>query len=166
MQIYEEEIYRITKTVWQSFLGLGLKRRRKPLETRGETRFLMGYVEITGAWLGVLRLDCSFPLARRMAAMMFCFEAEQTTIDDIRDALGEVANTIGGNVKGLLPGPCGLSLPVVVDGTGDRLHLPGRTLTRIDLECEREPFRVMLLSYPGESMQKEQTPGREGDQCN
>jgi chemotaxis protein CheX len=160
MQIYEEEIYRITETVWHSILGLEMARREEPLPEQPDARFLTGYVQITGAWHGALRVDCSFQLARRLAAIMFRFEAKQTTIDDIRDALGEVANITGGNIKGLLPGPCRLSLPVVVDGSDEALVLPGsRILTRITLECEQEPFRVTLLSLPKTPMMENNTPG-------
>lgn len=153
MQIYEEEIYRITETVWHSILDLELARRKETLPEPSVVRFLTGYVQITGAWHGAFRLDCSFSLARRLAAIMFHFGARETTMDDIRDALGELTNIAGGNVKGLLPGPCHLSLPVVVDDFRDALHLPGsRILTQMSLECGKEPFRMMLLSLPKEPM--------------
>jgi len=41
---------------------------------------------------------------------------EDVATADVRDALGEIANVIGGNVKGLLPEHPALSLPVVVFG--------------------------------------------------
>ena len=161
MQFYEEEIYRITETVWNSIVGLEIGRRQGPLPEQSDARFLTGYVQIAGAWHGAFRLDCSFSLARRIAAIMFRFETTQTTVDDIRDALGEMANITGGNVKGLLPEPCRLALPVVVvDGSDYALHLPGsRILTQINLECEQEPFRVTLLSLPKEPLFDNKTPG-------
>ncbi len=154
MQFCEEEIYRITETVWNSILGLEIGRRKEPLPEQTGARFLTGCVQITGAWHGAFRLDCPFSLARRIAAIMFRFETTQTSEDDIRDALGEVANITGGNVKGLLPEPCRLALPVVVvDGSGYALHLAGsRIVTQINLECEQEPFRVTLLSLPEEAV--------------
>jgi chemotaxis protein CheX len=36
--------------------------------------------------------------------------------EDVADAVGELANMIGGNIKGLMPGPSVLTLPVVASG--------------------------------------------------
>ncbi|PYG01042.1 Chemotaxis phosphatase CheX [Georgenia satyanarayanai] len=38
---------------------------------------------------------------------------EPVAVQDLRDALGEIANVIGGNLKGLMTGSNALSLPVV-----------------------------------------------------
>ncbi|WP_152192569.1 chemotaxis protein CheX [Georgenia satyanarayanai] len=46
-------------------------------------------------------------------ALLALGPAEPVTVEDLRDALGEVANVIGGNLKGLMEGTDGLSLPVV-----------------------------------------------------
>ena len=150
MQFCEEEIFQITENVWNSILGLKIGRRECPLLEACEERSLTGYVQYTGAWHGAFLLDCSFSLARRIAAIMFRFETAQTSVEDICDALGEMANITGGNVKGLLPEPCRLALPVVViDGSSSALHLLGsQIVTQINLECEQEPFRVTLLSLP------------------
>ena len=160
MQFYEE-IYRITETAWNSVLGLKIEKRECLLPEPPEGRSLTGYVQYTGAWHGAFLLDCSFSLARRIAAIMFRFETAQTSVEDIRDALGEMANITGGNVKGLLPEPCRLALPVVVvDGSGYALHLPGsQIVTQIQLECEQEPFRVTLLSLPTGSKADDVVPG-------
>ena len=48
---------------------------------------------------------------------------------DIADALGEIANVIGGNLKSTLPGPSLLSLPVVTTGSSST------TVTHAVLEC-------------------------------
>jgi len=161
---YDEEIYQITETVWNSILGLKIGRREQPLPEPPEDRSLSGCVRYTGAWNGAFRLDCSFSLARRIAAIMFGCDAAQTSAEDIRDALGEVTNITGGNVKGLLPRPCRLSLPVVVvNGSGYTLHLrQTQTLTQINLECEQEPFRVSLSSLPKGSMVDGDAPGFTG----
>lgn len=163
MLVREEDIYQITESVWNSMLGLEMWRRKEALPEPPHVRFLTGSVQISGAWHGVFRLDCSVALARRIAAIMFGFETSETTIDDVRDALGELTNITGGNVKGFLPTPCHMALPVVVDGTSYVIHLPrGRIMAQMDLECEREPFRVTLLSLPRGSMSDESP--REGQE--
>ena len=62
-------------------------------------------------------------------------EAELTTAD-LHDALGELTNMTGGNLKALLPEPCTLGLPVVVEGVDYRFRLPGSAPVR------RSAFRV------------------------
>jgi len=142
-------------------LGLNVNRRKEALLESAEARFLTGYVQISGAWNGVFRLDCSFFLAHQIATIMFRFDPTQTSVEDIRDALGEMANITGGNVKGLLPEPSRLALPVVVvDGSSRALHLPGsQIITQMNLECEREPFRVTLLTLSKGSIVDDNVPG-------
>jgi len=69
-----------------------------------------------------------------------------TTPEEVTDALGELANMIGGNVKALLPEPCRISLPAVADGMDYRLSVPGaRPVTAVTWSCESEPLMVRLL---------------------
>ena len=54
---------------------------------------------------------------------MFDVEIEEVSPADVLDAVGELVNIVGGNLKGMLPSPTGLSLPSVTDGA---VHLdPG-----------------------------------------
>ena len=46
-------------------------------------------------------------------ALLALSPGDPVAADDLRDALGEVANVIGGNIKGLMPQPGSLTLPVV-----------------------------------------------------
>ncbi len=54
--------------------------------------------------------DTADRIARALLAMA---PTEPVTVEDLRDALGEIANVIGGNLKGLMTGSNALSLPVV-----------------------------------------------------
>jgi chemotaxis protein CheX len=54
--------------------------------------------------------DTADRIARVLLAMG---PAEPVAVEDLRDAFGEIANVIGGNLKGLMPGLSALSLPVV-----------------------------------------------------
>jgi Chemotaxis phosphatase CheX len=49
-------------------------------------------------------------LAMIMASTMFSVAEPENT--DVLDAMGELGNIIGGNVKSLIPNPCRLSLPM------------------------------------------------------
>lgn len=72
-----------------------------------------------GAYQGLVWAHCSEPLAVRMAAGMRGGGAHSD--DDVRDALGEMVNILGGEVKLFLsPGgrDVSLSLPAVFLGSG------------------------------------------------
>jgi chemotaxis protein CheX len=50
-----------------------------------------------------------------VAATMFDTQPEVVTDAEVVDALGELTNMIGGNIKSLLPAPSQLSLPMVAE---------------------------------------------------
>ncbi len=70
-------------------------------------------VSITGSCDGTVELCCPRSLARSIAASMFCVAESDLDEASITDAVGELANIVGGNVKSLLPPPTALSIPVV-----------------------------------------------------
>ncbi|MBI1853916.1 MAG: chemotaxis protein CheX [Planctomycetes bacterium] len=145
MQLYEDDICQVTRTIWSTMLGWEI--RRTPLDEAAiaslKERTLSGCVQITGAWEGDVALHCSDSLARKIAALTFGIETDEATLAHARDALGEMANMTGGNVKSLLPAPSSLSLPAVVEGTDYSMRIPvGRLLAQIAFECQGE--RVLL----------------------
>ncbi len=73
-------------------------------------------VSMSGAWNGTACLTCSESAARRAAGLMFDLPDEELGGNEISDAMGELINVVGGNIKGILPGPTELSLPTLHDG--------------------------------------------------
>jgi len=64
---------------------------------------------------------------------------------DMQDAIAELANMVGGNLKSILPGPSMLSLPEPVTPTaGTHDPAEGRRLTNVALCCENEPIHVTV----------------------
>lgn len=113
MTITHDELRSIMDAIWQSLLGSGLTAAEG---TSGAPRpRVVGRVEITGGWEGVVTIDCDAELAADVAAAMFGLEDGDAAPDEIRDALGELANMAGGNIKSLLPAPSQLGLPTVSD---------------------------------------------------
>jgi chemotaxis protein CheX len=146
MQVAETDICEVVAGIWSSVLGLDIRRGAEPAPSREGSGFLTGCVQITGLWEGAVTLDCSAALARRTAAIMFGLEPDAASIAEIHDALGELTNMTGGNIKTLLPGPCQLSLPAVVEGTDYRVIVPGsHVVTQLAFECQGEPVKVTLL---------------------
>ena len=105
----------ITEKVWSMMLGFRLEPMPFDVKRAESEPLVLGQVVISGAWRGAVTLGCSAGLARLAAAVMFgklATEADQT---EIRDALGELTNMVGGNYKTLLKGDCKLSVPNVMD---------------------------------------------------
>jgi chemotaxis protein CheX len=81
-------------------------------------------VRISGESRAEVAVWCGAGFARRVAGAMFGFTEADLTEADLRDAVGELANILGGNLKALMPGPSSLSCPVV-DPTASGSSLPG-----------------------------------------
>jgi chemotaxis protein CheX len=107
-------------------------------------------VTISGAWEGAVLFELCPGLDRLLAAAMF--QAEKLGEDDVGDAIGELANIIGGNVKGLLLEPSRLSLPTVVSGRHLNLRMPGSVLVgELFGWCQSLPLRVSVWALlPGQ----------------
>jgi len=68
---------------------------------------------------------------------MFRLGETPPTLEDIRDALGEVTNMTGGNIKALVSGTCHLSLPAVVEGKAYTIRVPStQAVERVTFECD------------------------------
>ena len=61
---------------------------------------------------GAVCIDASEGFTRELAAVMFGLPPQDVTVADERDALGEMANVIAGNVKSFTDGTVDLALPV------------------------------------------------------
>ncbi|MFO0612811.1 MAG: chemotaxis protein CheX [Polyangiaceae bacterium] len=97
-------------------------------------RRLAACVSVRGAWNGAVVLLCSRSLAETAAAAMFGIAGGKVADADARDALGEMTNIIGGNLKcavaTLDEEPGQLSLPFVTDGTLNVARVAARSIVR------------------------------------
>ncbi len=122
MQLLLEDIEQIAAMVMGSIAGVVLE------PTDGEIprdrAALTGCVHIDGAWNGAALVECELPLARRMTAVLFGRPEDEVSVDDVRDALGEITNMIGKNIKTLLPAPSRLSLPTVIKNADYAVTVP------------------------------------------
>ncbi|HEX8324411.1 MAG TPA: chemotaxis protein CheX [Tepidisphaeraceae bacterium] len=144
MPVQEQEMQQLTAMVWESILSLPVEPRAG--EPNSGPSMMSACVHITGAWQGAVSISCDADLAARAAGIMFALDAASTGKSDVQDALGELANMIGGNVKALLPEPCQLSLPSVVDGAEYSVRIPrSRVVTRVAMSCEGSPLDVVLI---------------------
>ena len=127
MSVETMKVTEAVESVWTTMLGL--EARANPttatMINRIRPSILIGCVQITGAWQGAVTVECSGGLARRVASILFETDPCDLSNDQVSDALGELTNIIGGNIKALLPGPSELSMPAVTEGTDYLFTVPG-----------------------------------------
>jgi CheY-specific phosphatase CheX len=147
MQYLEQEIISLTQYIWGATLNLEAVPLLDASSTTIGGRTLDGVINITGAWAGALVLQVPEHVARRAASVMFEMDEAAATLEDMQDAVGELTNMTGGNVKALLEGHCQLSLPAVVEGRDYSIRVPGsEAVTRVTFDVDGEPFVVSLLT--------------------
>ncbi len=141
----EDDLRTITDEVFGVMLGLDCAPvDRAPEPLRGTV--VASCVQVTGAWSGAVTLDVSADLARSAAAAMFQADPGDLSVEEIHDAVGELANMTGGNVKNLVTGTAQLSLPAVAQGIDFHMRIPGAVVrNQLDFVCAGEPLRVTVL---------------------
>ncbi|MBS2940172.1 chemotaxis protein CheX [Nocardioides sp. J2M5] len=87
-----------------------------------ETGRLRASVAVHGQWTGWITLEVSRAAARDLTRRML--SDPEVSEEDVRDAVGELVNVLGGNVKSLLVDGSTLGLPEVLDAdAGDWPHV-------------------------------------------
>jgi len=149
--ITEELVAEHLSAAWSSLVPNGAppEEGTAPLEA-GPCRCLTATVAITGAWNGLVRLSLAEPAALALAREVF--QSEEISPEDLCDAVGELVNIVGGNLKGHLPAPTQLSLPTVAEGTVvvpgrlacGRAHLDRAVVVDLGLAWRQVPLRLTV----------------------
>ncbi len=143
MLVTEGTFYKIIHDTWTSTLGFQVDRAAP--EEFSEAGALTVCVKITGAWDGEVRMHCSPPLGRSIAAAIFQVEEDKVGSYEVLDALSELIHIVGGNLKALLPQPVILSLPSLPNPTHwAQLTPQWQMVCRLTLMSEGHPFVVTL----------------------
>ncbi len=98
---------------------------------------ITGMVGMAGSYTGMLSIHCPAPLAMQITSNMLGMEVEEVG-EDVNDALGEIANMLGGHVKQVLSKgglDLNLSIPTVISGETYTIH------SIIDNDCVVIPFQ-------------------------
>ena len=102
----------IADEVWPSLVGDGEAFVPVPVAPPGEV--VSAWVDIVGPWTGSVVLTCSPATARSLTENVLMSRPPAVVDDeDVADALGELANVLGGNIKSVLPGESRLGLPQI-----------------------------------------------------
>jgi len=141
MHFDDTDIHAITESVWSAILGLGIQPCPPP-EAVGDG--LTGSVDVTGAWHGTMVVRCPISLARHAGAIMFGLEPGTATLEQAQDAMCEITNMIGGNLKALLPEPCQLLFPQIARDPQPTADAAGQLIAEVAFECESDVFLVAI----------------------
>ncbi|MGY1638412.1 chemotaxis protein CheX [Geodermatophilus sp. SYSU D00742] len=142
--IDEATIEEIADQAWAALVGED--EVLVPLPGGLGTDTLSSWVHIVGPWTGTVVLTCDRSTAEELAVAMLREHAPAVLDDeDVADALGELANVVGGNVKAVLPGPSVLGLPEV--GTAPGVPSPADTC-RVDAQWRGRPLTISVQGTP------------------
>ena len=102
----------IADEVWPSLVGDGEAFVPVPVPPPAEV--VSAWVDITGPWNGSVVLSCAPATAEALTESVLMTRPPEVVDDeDVADALGELANVLGGNIKSVLPGDSRLGLPQI-----------------------------------------------------
>jgi chemotaxis protein CheX len=146
MTITQNDLHELTRAIWESTLGLEVRAIAEASFSEPGAHLVVGRVQITGAWLGAVLLECSEELAKDVARIMFSLDSGEPTPEEVRDALAEITNITAGNFKSLVGGQCHLSIPQVIDHVQQQPAAPKDVaIARQAFDCQGERFVVTIL---------------------
>jgi len=155
--VSDEDLLAITEQVWSSYLDPEGVSPLIPLPPAALPRDISASVSVTGAWKGHIVVACSSSAAKNAAGALLGIDLADVTPEDITDAVGELVNIIGGNVKGLMPEPSALSLPVVLingeSGWPSAVRSAGRR-TSMSPVATRTPDASAATTVPGSTPER------------
>lgn len=110
--IDEPTIESIAQDAWTALVGED--EVLVPIPADLPTEVVSSWVDVVGPWNGSVVLTTGRQTAEELTRLLLRDQAPEVLEDeDVADALGELANVVGGNVKAALPGPSKLGLPEV-----------------------------------------------------
>lgn len=145
LQLVDDDLAGLAGAIWISIVGQEAGPSYVSAEELATQRTVTACVHISGGWHGSVSMVLPAGLAEQVASLMFDVPAAELTAEEVLDAVGELANIAGGNVKGLIDEPSELSLPVVADGSSYTLAMPGSVVTAsVVLDHEGIPFALQI----------------------
>ena len=116
IQISGADLTSIVDEIFGAMVGMQLIACEAIPKIESPDGYVVAAVQIVGDWQAAVRLDIDLGLARRACANLTGVEEDVLSLQDVRDAAGELANMVGGSVKALCAHTSRLSLPTVAIG--------------------------------------------------
>ena len=131
-----ETVTQIVESIFTTMMDIPVSVSTAPWLPAGDR--LTSSVHLEGDWSGVVALECNREQACRFAGQLLSMNPPSAVDDDVRDALGELANMIGGNLKSTLATQARLSMPSVIDGSSNEFPA-----------CSPDAHNKIAFSFPG-----------------
>jgi chemotaxis protein CheX len=144
----DADLWSMVEMVWTSYLDPDGANPLMPATVVPGPGDMAGTVSVSGAWHGRVVVTFSPAASQHATAALLGIEVEEVSAADVADAVGELANIVGGSVKSLMPQPTTLSLPSVRTGgfpADDATEICRLTATWLD-----EPVSVAVLESAAE----------------
>ena len=139
MVLTDDALHDLIESVWAPSVGLPVN-GTAPVDDASFAH--AATLRFTGGWQGHVCIDASDGFARALASVMFGLPEADVSPDDERDALGEMANVLGGNVKTYAEDEVDLELPVTSD-PGPRVGV-GAPVATATCATDDRPVRIMV----------------------
>lgn len=130
--------------VCHGMLGLDVSPSLQPADL--DNNALVAVVRITGEWNSMVQIEGSNDLARTVGAAMFAQDQDMLSEEEIFDAMGEIANMVGGNVKGIVEKQSALSIPCV-GPRGEAGEPKHERKCVLGFSCEGHDINVRLYEF-------------------
>lgn len=136
------EIADVVRTIWEAVFQWDLEEVAE--QELGPAR--TGFIQVAGVWEGAIVCVASEELVQEITSHLFRLGPGELTVELLHDALGELTNMIGGNLKALLPGPSFLCLPAVIQGSNYSICVPSaQEVAEATFLSRGRPMTVRLL---------------------
>lgn len=144
VESHQIDVAQIVENVFRTMLNLEVY--RSDITSGAALNSLTATVHFAGEWKGAVLLQCGLPEALAFTDCLMMGQEHPRADEDVRDALGELANMVGGNLKSVLPPGVALSIPSVVAGTDYALHIcGGNAFKTVSFSSDLGVFWVTLV---------------------
>ena len=149
-EVSVEIVAQIVESIFVTMMDLEVSASETPSLPVGDR--LTSSVYLEGDWNGAVSLECNREQACQFAGRLLSMDPPATVDDDVRDALGELANMIGGNLKSSMGANARLSMPSVIVGNDYELRICGsETQSRLAFQLNGGNFWVTVSAKDGET---------------
>ena len=144
LDAYRDDLARVVESVFQTMIDLEVAVSDAPWTQSPDT--ITAAVHFAGDWRGAALVECDARQACQFATRFMGIALPAAIDDDVRDAMGELANMVAGNLKSVLPHGVGLSMPSVVEGSDYTLRVCGaKAVERLTFSSALGNFRITLI---------------------
>lgn len=141
---YETMTVQIVHDVFKTMLQYDVHQSRQDYDSR--VNDVTSAIFLGGSWKGAVIVECSEKQCRVFASRLMGIPEPERMDNDVRDAMGELANMIGGNLKSVLPPGTHLSMPSVLEGSDYAYRICGSNqVVRFSFSGEAGPLWVTLV---------------------